>query len=283
MEITIMKHSLIAIALGAVLALPQMAPALAADIPSMPATASHPQTQPGRGYLGVTVDRLPEPVRVQLPDAIPHEQGLLVEQVMEDSPAEKAGLQPFDILLQYNDQKLFSPEQLIQLVGSDHGGQAAKLTIVRGGKVSTVDVTLGEISQPEAANRLSRLEALPPQGTHRHPSVGPAQQARQDTERVWESFDSLSLDKVGSDKYKAVIGYLTEDGKHQRREFQGSRDDIRRQILAQKDLPPVERDQLLDALSSRGNVFPFDAWAMVPLEHELLAAPAWWDWYQPNF
>jgi len=78
-------------------------------------------------------------------------------------------------------------------------------------------------------------------------------------------------------------GYLTEDGKHQRREFQGSRDDIRRQILAQKDLSPVERDQLLDGLSSRGNVFPFDAWAMVPLEHELLAAPAWWDWYQPNF
>jgi membrane-associated protease RseP (regulator of RpoE activity) len=282
MEITTMKHSLIAIALGAVLALPQTVAALAADTPALPATASHTQLQPVRGYLGVTINRLPEPVRVQLPDAIPREQGLLVEQVMENSPAEKAGLQPFDILLQYNDQKLFSPEQFIQLVGSDHGGQAAKLTIVRAGKVSTVDVTLGEVSQPEAANRLSRLEALPPHGTHRHLFGGPGQQARQGNEGVWESFDSMSLDKVGNDKYKAVIGYLTEDGKHQRREFQGSRDDIRRQILAQKDLPSIERDQLLDALSSRGDVFPSDAWAMVPLEHELLAAPAWWGWY-PDF
>ena len=123
-----MKYSRLAITLAAALALPQAVPVLAADITAAPAASTQTQAPVTRGYLGVTIDRLPEPVRAQLPEAIPREQGLLVEQVMQDSPAARAGLQPFDILLQYNDQKLFSPEQLTRLVGSDSGGQPVKLT-----------------------------------------------------------------------------------------------------------------------------------------------------------
>jgi membrane-associated protease RseP (regulator of RpoE activity) len=270
MENTTMKHSQLAIALAAALALPQAVPVLAADTTATPAASAQTQAPVTRGYLGVTIDRLPEPVRAQLPETIPREQGLLVEQVIQDSPAAKAGLQPFDILLQYNDQKLFSPEQLNRLVGSDSGGQPVKLTVVRGGKVSTLDVTLGESSPPQAMNRLS---AMP-----RHPAAGPAQQVRGDNEGVWESFDSLSLDKVGDDKYKAVIGYLADDGTHKRLEFKGSRDEIRQKIMAQKNLPATERAQLLDALTARDEVIPFDTWAIGPLEHELFAAPPWWGW-----
>jgi membrane-associated protease RseP (regulator of RpoE activity) len=266
-----MKHSLIAIALATALALPPAVPVLAADAPAVPSADAQSSVQLTRGYLGVTIGHLPDPVRAQLPDTIPQEQGLLVDQVMNDSPAEKAGLQPFDILLQYNDQKLYSPEQLTRLVGSDTGRQPVKFTIVRGGKVSTLDVTLGEAPQPQAMNRLS--------ARHRHPSVGPAQQGRRDDEEVWESFDSLSLDKVGDDKYKAVIGYLADDGTHKRLEFQGSRDEIRQKIMAQNNLPATERDQLLDALTARDEVvFPFDVGAFGPLEHEMLTAPPWWGW-----
>jgi membrane-associated protease RseP (regulator of RpoE activity) len=278
MENTTMKHSRLAIALAAALALPQAVPVLAADTTTTPAASSQTQAPVTRGYLGVTIDRLPDPVRAQLPEAIPREQGLLVEQVIQDSPAARAGLQPFDILLQYNDQKLFSPEQLTRLVGSDSGGQPVKLTVVRGGKVSTLDVTLGESSPPQAMNRLSRIEPHRLSAMPRTPSVGPAQQGRGDNEEVWESFDSLSLDKVGDDKYKAVIGYLADDGTHKRLEFKGSRDEIRQKILAQKNLPATERDQLLDALTARDEVIPFDTWAFGPLEHELLAAPPWWGW-----
>jgi hypothetical protein len=282
MENTTMKHTSLAIALAAALALPQAPQVLAADAPATPAASAPSPVQATRGYLGITIDRLPDPVRAQLPDAIPREQGLLVEQVMRDSPAAKAGLQPFDILLRYNDQKLFSPEQFTRLVGSDSGGQAAKLTIVRGGKVSTLDVTLGEARLPEAANRLSRLEPLSPQGSHQRLFGGPGQPARQDREEVWESFDSLSLDKLDNDKYKATIGYLAKDGTHKRLEFRGNRDDIRQQILAQKDLPATERDQLLDALTARDAVFPYDTWGFAPFEREMLAAPSWWGW-TPNF
>jgi hypothetical protein len=279
-----MKHSLIATAFAAALALPLSTSLLAAES-SVAATQAPSQVQAQaqvmRGYLGVTINRLPDPVRAQLPDTIPREQGLLVEQVMKDSPAEKAGLQPFDILLQYNDQKLFSPEQLTRLVGSDTGSQPVQLTIVRGGKVSTLDVTIGETRLPESAQRPGP-ELHPLHRYHQRQYGGPAPQALQGNEKVWESFDSLSLDKLNGDKYKAEIGYLAKDGTHKRLEFKGTRDEIRQQIQAQKDLPATERDQLLDALSSRDDAFPFHNWPFMPFDQEFLAPPPPWGWY-PDF
>jgi membrane-associated protease RseP (regulator of RpoE activity) len=273
-----MKHSLIATAFAAALALPLSTSLLAAES-SVAATQapSQAQAQVMRGYLGVTINRLPDPVRAQLPDTIPREQGLLVDQVMNGSPAEKAGLQPFDILLQYNDQKLYSPEQLTRLVGSDTGRQPVKLTIVRGGKVSTLDVTIGEARMTESAQR-SEPELHPLHRYHQRQYGGPGPQALQGNEKVWESFDSLSLDKLKGDKYKAVIGYLAKDGTHKRLEFQGTRDEIRQQIQAQKDLPATERDQLLDALTSRDDVFPFGNLGLAPFDQEFLAVPPSWVW-----
>jgi hypothetical protein len=289
-----MKHSLIATAFAAALALPLSTSLLAAEssvaatqAPSQAEaqaqaqTQTQTQTQAMRGYLGVTINRLPDPVRAQLPDTIPREQGLLVDQVMEGSPAEKAGLQPFDILLQYNDQKLFSPEQLTRLVGSDTGRQPVKLTIVRGGKVSTLDVTIGETRLPESAKRPGP-ELHPLHRYHQRQYGGPGPQALPGNEKVWESFDSLSLDKLKGDNYKAEIGYLAKDGTHKRLEFKGTRDEIRQQIQAQKDLPATERDQLLDALSSRDDTFPFHDWPFMPFDQEFLAPPPSWVWY-PDF
>ncbi|MGD8935964.1 MAG: PDZ domain-containing protein, partial [Thiogranum sp.] len=125
-----MKHTTVAIALAAALALPQAVLVQAAETP---AATPQAQTQAVKGYLGVSIDRLPDALRAQLANAIPTQQGVLVTQVVPGSPAEKAGIEPFDILLRYNDQELFSPEQLTKLVGSDTGGKPVKLTIVRAG------------------------------------------------------------------------------------------------------------------------------------------------------
>jgi hypothetical protein len=279
MENPTMKHSITAIALAAALALPQSALVQAADTPT--ATS---QAQAARGYLGISIGRLPDPVRAQLPTAVPRDQGVLVEQVMQGSPAAKAGLQPFDILLNYNDQKLFSPEQLTKLVGSDTSGQPAKLTVVRGGNISTLEVTLGESRLPESAQQRLRpeLQPLPFHPHHRRPFDEPGQQALPAPEGNWESFDLLSLEKLNGDQYQAKIGYLATDGTHKHLEFQGSREEIRQQILAQKDLPDIERDQLLDALTARDDSFPSGYWPPMPFEQDFPAPPPWWGW-RPDF
>jgi hypothetical protein len=280
-ENSAMKHTTVAIALAAALALPQAVLVQAAETP---AATPQTQTQAVKGYLGVSIDRLPEALRAQLADSVPPQQGVLVTQVMQGSPAEKAGIEPFDILLRYDDQELFSPEQLTKLVGSDTSGKPVKLTIVRAGNVSTLDVTLGENQAQESAPWFAQpeLRPLPLPRYHRPPFPGPQQQAPQSSEKNWQSFDALSLDKLKGDQYKAVIGYLAKDGSHERLEFKGTRDEIRQKILAQKDLPDRERGQLLDALTSRDDFFPPHAWAFAPFEQDFPQPPPWWGWH-PDF
>jgi hypothetical protein len=276
-----MKPSTIAIALAAALALPQPSLVLAGDAP---AAAPQSQSEATRGYLGVTIERLPESIRAQLPTTIPRDQGILVEEVMTGSPAEKAGVQPYDILLSFNDQKLFSPEQLTKLVSSETSGKPVTLTIVRGGTISTLEVALGQSRPSESMLQRSRPESTRFPGYHRHALTRPGQESLEASEENWESFVSLSLDKLNNGQYKAVISYRNSEGTEKRLEFQGSRDAIRQQILAQKDLPDMERNQLLDALTSRDDFFP-SAFAPFPpfgpFQRNYLAPP-WWDWH-PDF
>ena len=71
---------------------------------------------PKKAYLGVYTAELRQSVSHQLD--LPPNLHLSVEQVAEGSPAHKAGIQQFDILLRLDDQILVNPDQLKYLVHS---------------------------------------------------------------------------------------------------------------------------------------------------------------------
>ena len=70
---------------------------------------------------------------------------LSVEHVEKDSPAEKAGIQKFDILLYLDDQILVNPEQLKFLVRSKKKGDEVELHYLRQGKKRKLLLELGAI------------------------------------------------------------------------------------------------------------------------------------------
>ena len=72
---------------------------------------------------------------------------LNVERVESNSPAEKGGVQKFDLLMQFNDQVLINPEQLKCLVRSKKPGEEVVLTILRKGKREMITLTLGKINR----------------------------------------------------------------------------------------------------------------------------------------
>jgi hypothetical protein len=76
-------------------------------------------------------------------------------------------------------------------------------------------------------------------------------------EEMWKSFDSLTLSRTDKDKFKAEIKYRDEQGKLETRDFKGTREQIRDDINAQRDLPANERQQLLRAISLSSN--PWEA------------------------
>ena len=95
-------------------------------------------------YLGVFTDPVPKALAFQKSELLGESPGILVTFVLPNSPADKAGLKPNDILIAYGDQKLSSPQQLKRLVVSDTLNRPVAVQVVRGEKSQSVDVHLAE-------------------------------------------------------------------------------------------------------------------------------------------
>ena len=106
------------------------------------ASTAGPAVEKKEPYLGVVTEPLSPQLRAQL--GIPEGMGLSVEAVAKGGPAEKAGLQKYDVLKKFNDQLLTSSDHLATLVKAAGKGTKVSLTLVRKGAEQVVDVTIGE-------------------------------------------------------------------------------------------------------------------------------------------
>ncbi len=95
-----------------------------------------------RGFIGVSSQpvRLAENVR----GGRPQESGLLIVQVHDDSPAQKAGLLVGDIIVGVDGQPTTDTDDLLKLLSGERVGKPAGFEVVRGGVLQTVEVTIGE-------------------------------------------------------------------------------------------------------------------------------------------
>ncbi len=73
--------------------------------------------------------------------------GAEVEQVQDDSPAAKAGLQKGDVITQFDGERVRSARQLSRLVGETPAGRSVPVTLMRSGRQMDLQVT------PEASEQ----------------------------------------------------------------------------------------------------------------------------------
>lgn len=97
-------------------------------------------------FIGVMTRGLSPEVRAQT--GLAEGFGLLVEDVLPDSPAKTAGLQQHDILVLLGDQRLVNTEQLAALVRASGKDSDAVFTIRRAGMEQKVTVKVGERPMP---------------------------------------------------------------------------------------------------------------------------------------
>jgi len=222
------------------------------------------QVQTQQTWLGVALSSIPKVLSRQLGEVIPERQGVMVQSVSPDSPAQKAGIQAFDILLNYGDQKLYSAEQLAGLVASDTANKEVTLGVVRNGIKQDIKVTLGT----------HRLSAVP---MPRHPMFGfnrqpmmpsfprslprtmprampdfamPSQPAPSGKTHVMQQFESIKIKTMDGDRYHAEVEYQENGGEKKQFIFEGKYDEVREQIKSNKDLPESKKNSLLNALKN---------------------------------
>jgi len=95
-----------------------------------------------RGLLGVNIQDLNESLAKSFGRGT--SDGALVSQVIEGSPAEKAGIKSGDILVKFNGEPIQGAAHLKNLVGREKPGGTSKLTVVRDNKTFDVTVSIGE-------------------------------------------------------------------------------------------------------------------------------------------
>ena len=94
----------------------------------------------GRGRLGVRVDDLNQDLGTYF--SVPDGKGALVTQVIEDTPAARAGMKAGDVILRVGTKSVKDTEELTRAIRAADEGKTS-LTVMRKGAKRTFDVELG--------------------------------------------------------------------------------------------------------------------------------------------
>lgn len=93
------------------------------------------------GYIGVSA---PEATAEELKQLKVKQKGLLVKSVALGSPAHKAGVQLYDVIIKVDDKDADSFSVLKSAVMKKGPGETLKLTVIRNGKKMDVSIKIGE-------------------------------------------------------------------------------------------------------------------------------------------
>ncbi len=102
-----------------------------------------------RGWLGVTVQPLTDTLAKAF--HLPEAKGALVTQVMDGSPAAKAGFQPGDVIVELDGHAIAKESDLPRLVAGKPIGRDVAIKVIRDGQPITRTTQVAEFPQPQRA------------------------------------------------------------------------------------------------------------------------------------
>jgi serine protease Do len=96
----------------------------------------------GASWLGVESQEITSEKAKEL--KLPAERGVLLERIVPDSPAAKAGLKDNDVITEINGQRVEGAAQFRRMIHEIPAGRSVQFTVWRDGKAQSVGVTLGK-------------------------------------------------------------------------------------------------------------------------------------------
>jgi serine protease Do len=94
------------------------------------------------GYIGVSMARITEDYAREL--GLDSSEVAFVGEVVQGSPAERAGVRVGDVILAINDKRVESYRALLKIVGETPIGQTLKLTVLRQRRQINLYIRVGE-------------------------------------------------------------------------------------------------------------------------------------------
>jgi serine protease Do len=100
-----------------------------------------------RGYLGVYLQDITEELREALD--LPSLDGALISEVVDDTPASKAGVKNRDVVVEFDNKKVKDIDSFRMMVASTQVGKKVNMKVIRDGKEKTLSVTINEFPEEQ--------------------------------------------------------------------------------------------------------------------------------------
>jgi serine protease Do/serine protease DegQ len=105
-----------------------------------------------RGLLGVTTQDLTRELVKAF--GLKNRHGAVISRVNANSAADRAGLEPGDIILQLDSRNIKNSHEIRNIIGLLQIGDHIEIKILRGGKVKTIPATIGKPQRPQLAGKI---------------------------------------------------------------------------------------------------------------------------------
>jgi serine protease Do len=128
------------------------------------------QGRVARGYIGVVLRTVDADLQRALNLAAAS--GAMIQDVTDASPASRAGLRPYDIILAFDGREIDGDDQLIKAIAARAPGTMVRLTILRDGRETTATVKLAE-RPPHDVAAINAANAPAPDSTRGSASADP--------------------------------------------------------------------------------------------------------------
>jgi C-terminal processing protease CtpA/Prc len=112
----------------------------------------------GRGRLGVYVHDLSEGLAEYF--EVPDGEGVLVDDIVEESPAEAAGIRPGDVIVKIGDEDVADTEELVEAISEMKKDTPTPIVLYRKGERMTVEASVGESEHEKALKHFQHAYQL---------------------------------------------------------------------------------------------------------------------------
>ncbi|HKZ46486.1 MAG TPA: DegQ family serine endoprotease [Thermodesulfobacteriota bacterium] len=114
-----------------------------------------------RGWIGVGIQEVTPDLAKSF--GLKDKQGALVSSVQEGEPADKAGIKPGDIIVEFDGKEINEVSDLPRTVASIAPGKTVKVKIIRDGKEKDISITVGKMKEEEEAAAVEGKEEGTPE------------------------------------------------------------------------------------------------------------------------
>jgi serine protease Do len=205
-----------------------------------------PQLRSGkvtRGVIGITVQDVP--VEAVAEFGLRERRGALVQSVNPGGPASKGGLEPGDVIVEFNGKPVRKRDELVSYVVATRPGTTVPVKVMRDKQERTVNITIDELDLEAEGNRASRRNPTEPGGD-------------QETEGFGLTLSALTSEaarrlRLPADTEGVLVSDVDPTGPAAR---QGIREgDVILQVNRQAVQSPQEAGRILGRVPSGGTAF----------------------------